>query len=113
MIYSDIAIAAVLVAVMVDLFIFKNSLLTRTAFWISYSIILPFQLLTNWWLTHLREDGKAIVMYDPDSIIGTRIASAPLEDLLFGFALVLSVMGLWEFWGRRGFQREKIPTRKK
>ena len=36
MIYSDIAIAAVLVAVMVDLFIFKNSLLTRTAFWISY-----------------------------------------------------------------------------
>ena len=113
MIYSDIAIAAVLVAVMVDLFIFKNSLLTRTAFWISYSIILPFQLLTNWWLTHLRADGKAIVMYDPDSIIGTRIASAPLEDLLFGFALILSVMGLWEFWGRRGFQREKIPTRKK
>ena len=113
MIYSDIAIAAVLVAVMVDLFIFKNSLLTRTAFWISYSIILPFQLLTNWWLTHLREDGKAIVMYDPDSIIGTRIASAPLEDLLFGFALILSVMGLWEFWGRRGFQREKISSRKK
>jgi lycopene cyclase domain-containing protein len=107
-IYSDIAIAAVLVAVMVDLFIFKNSLLTRTAFWISYSIILPFQLITNWWLTHLRADGKAIVMYDSDSIIGTRIASAPLEDLLFGFALVLSVMGLWEFWGRRGFQRDKI-----
>ena len=108
MIYSDIAIAAVLVAVMVDLFIFKNSLLTRTSFWISYSIILPFQLITNWWLTHLRADGKAIVMYDPDSIIGTRIASAPLEDLLFGFALVLSVMGLWEFWGRRGFQRDKV-----
>lgn len=111
MIYSDIAIAAVLVAVMVDLFIFKNSLLTRTAFWISYSIILPFQLMTNWWLTHLRSDGKAIVMYDPDSIIGTRIAAAPLEDLLFGFALVLSVMGLWEFWGRRGFQHEKEVQR--
>ncbi len=110
MIYSDIAIAAVVVAVMVDLFIFKNSLLTRTAFWISYSIILPFQLITNWWLTHLRADGKAIVMYDPDSIIGTRIASAPLEDLLFGFALVLSVMGLWEFWGRRGFQRDKVSS---
>ena len=110
MIYSDIAIAAVVVAVMVDLFIFKNSLLTRTAFWISYSIILPFQLITNWWLTHLRADGKGIVMYDPDSIIGTRIASAPLEDLLFGFALVLSVMGLWEFWGRRGFQRDKVSS---
>jgi lycopene cyclase domain-containing protein len=111
--YSDIAITAVLVAVMVDLFVFKNSLLTRTAFWISYSIILPFQLLTNWWLTHLREDGKAIVMYDPDTIVGTRIASAPVEDLLFGFALILSVMGLWEFWGRRGFQREKFSPHKK
>jgi lycopene cyclase domain-containing protein len=106
--YNDIAIAAVVVAVMVDLFVFKNSLLTRLAFWLSYSIILPFQLLTNWWLTHYRNDGKAIVMYDPDTIVGTRIASAPVEDLLFGFALILSVMGLWEFWGRRGFQREKI-----
>ena len=35
MIYSDLAIAAVLIAVMVDLFVFKNSLLTRVAFWIS------------------------------------------------------------------------------
>ena len=107
MTYNDIAIAAVLVAVIVDLFVFKNSLLTRLAFWLSYSIILPFQLITNWWLTHLRADGKAIVMYDPDTIVGTRIAAAPVEDLLFGFALILSVMGLWEFWGRRGFQRNK------
>ena len=107
MTYNDIAIAAVFVSVVVDLFVFKNSLLTRLAFWLSYSIILPFQLLTNWWLTHLRDDGKAIVMYDPDTIIGTRVAAAPVEDLLFGFALILSVMGLWEFWGRRGFQRNK------
>jgi lycopene cyclase domain-containing protein len=106
-IYSDIAIAAFGIAIIVDLFVFKNSLLTRLAFWLSYMIILPFQLLTNWWLTHNRSDGNAIVMYDPDSIIGIRIASAPIEDLLFGFALVLSVMGMWEFWGRRGFQRNK------
>jgi lycopene cyclase domain-containing protein len=105
--YSDIAVAAVFVAVVVDLFLFKNSLLTRLAFWLSYMIILPFQLLTNWWLTHLRSDGKAIVMYNPESITGYRIAAAPIEDLLFGFAIVLSFMVLWELWGRRGFQREK------
>jgi lycopene cyclase domain-containing protein len=105
MTYSDLAITAVLIAVVVDLFFFKNSLLTRSAFWISYSIILPFQLMSNWWLTHYRDDGQAIVMYDPDTIVGPRVAAAPVEDLLFGFALVLSVMGLWEFWGRRGFQR--------
>ena len=100
MIYSDIAIAALTISVMVDLFVLKNSMLTRAAFWTSYAIILPFQLLTNWWLT-----SRNIVMYSPDAIIGFRICAAPVEDLLFGFALVLSVMGMWEFWGRRGVQR--------
>ena len=100
MIYSDFAIAAFGVAVMVDLFVFKNSMLTRAAFWTSYAIILPFQLLTNWWLT-----SRNIVMYDPDAIVGLRFFSAPAEDVLFGFALLLSVMGLWEVWGRKGFQR--------
>jgi lycopene cyclase domain-containing protein len=99
--YSDIAIVAFALAVMADLFLFKNSMLTRAAFWTSYAIILPFQLLTNWWLT-----SRNIVMYNPDAITGTRICGAPAEDLLFGFALILSVMGLWEFWGRRGMQRD-------
>jgi lycopene cyclase domain-containing protein len=100
MIYTDIALLAVVISVLVDLFLFKNSMLTRVAFWCSYAIILPFQLLTNWWLT-----SRNIVMYNPDAIIGVRICSAPVEDLLFGFALILGVMGLWEFWGRRGVQR--------
>jgi lycopene cyclase domain-containing protein len=100
MIYSDIAITAFAIAVMADLFLFKTSMLTRPAFWTSYAIILPFQFLTNWWLT-----SRNIVMYNPDSIVGLRLFSAPAEDVLFGFALVLSVMAFWEFWGRRGIQR--------
>jgi len=106
--YSDIAITAFAIAVMADLFLFKNSLSTRPAFWTSYAIILPFQFLTNWWLT-----SKNIVMYSPDAIVGLRIFSAPAEDLLFGFALVLSVMGMWEFWGRRGMQRDPRPKKDK
>ena len=100
MIYSDIAITAFAIAVMADLFLFKTSMLTRPAFWTSYAIILPFQFLTNWWLT-----SRNIVMYNPDSIVGLRLFSAPAEDVLFGFALVLSVMAFWEFWGRKGIQR--------
>ena len=100
MIYSDIAITAFAIAVMADLFLFKTSMLTRPAFWTSYAIILPFQFLTNWWLT-----SRNIVMYSPDAIVGIRFFSAPAEDVLFGFARVLSVMALWEFWGRRGIQR--------
>jgi len=106
MIYSDIAITAFAIAVMADLFLFKNSLLTRPAFWTSYAIILPFQLITNWWLT-----SKNIVMYNPDAIVGLRIFSAPAEDLLFGFALVLGVMDMWEFWGRRGMQLDPNPSK--
>jgi len=108
MIYSDIAITAFAIAVMADLFLFKNSLLTRPAFWTSYAIILPFQLITNWWLT-----SKNIVMYNPDAIVGLRIFSAPAEDLLFGFGLIVGVMDMWEFWGRRGMQRDPNPNKRK
>jgi len=108
MIYSDIAITAFAITVMADLFLFKNSLLTRPAFWTSYAIILPFQLITNWWLT-----SQNIVMYNPDAIVGLRIFSAPAEDLLFGFALVLGVMDMWEFWGRRGMQCDPSPNKEK
>jgi len=40
-------------------------------------------------------------MYSEDVILGIRIASAPLEDLLFGFALILSVMANWVYLGRK------------
>lgn len=96
MIYSDITIAALIFAVFFDLYILKTQLLTRVAFWASYAIIFPMQLITNWWLT-----SREIVMYDPDVIIGRRLAGAPIEDLLFGFALVLSVMALWVFNGKK------------
>jgi len=99
MIYSDIAIVGVIFAVFFDLYGVKTALLSKSVFWTSYAIILPFQLITNWWLT-----SRNIVMYSPDAIIGTRIAGAPIEDLLFGFALVLSTMSLWVYWGRKGIQ---------
>jgi len=39
-------------------------------------------------------------MYRSGAILGVRIAAAPLEDLLFGFALVLSVLTIWIRIGR-------------
>ena len=101
MTYSQIAIAAAIIAIVIDLTVSSQPLLKRRAFWTSYAIILPFQLLTNWWLT-----SRNIVMYSPDAIFGLRIASAPAEDLLFGFALILGVMGIWEYLGRRGVSRD-------
>ena len=88
--YTQIALVAVLIALLIDLFVLKTRLILTAVFWTSYAIILPFQLITNWWLT-----SRNIVMYNADAIIGLRIAAAPVEDLLFGFALVLGVLAMW------------------
>jgi lycopene cyclase domain-containing protein len=102
MIYTEIALFAVLVAMLIDLFVLKTRLLLTALFWTSYAIILPFQLITNWWLT-----SRNIVMYNADAIIGRRLAGAPIEDLLFGFSLILAIQGMWVYWGRKGVQRKK------
>ena len=91
MTYTAIAITAVIVAIAVDIFLARTRLILTKRFWTSYAIILPFQLLTNWWLT-----SRNIVMYSPDAIVGMRIASAPIEDLMFGFALIMLVLILWD-----------------
>ena len=92
MIYSDIALNAVLLAVVLDLFFLKSQMMTRGIFWITYLLILPFQLLTNWWLT-----SNEIVMYADSEIIGRRLAGAPIEDLLFGFSMILLTLSAWDY----------------
>jgi lycopene cyclase domain-containing protein len=91
MTYSDLAIYAVLLAVMLDLYIIRSQMLTRGIYWLTWGLILPFQLLTNSWLTI-----NNIVIYSPDQIIGRRLAGAPIEDLLFGFSMILLTLSLWE-----------------
>ena len=89
--YTEITVYALIITVIFDMFVTKNSLLSTLRFWFSYAIILPFQLLTNWWLT-----SRQIVTYNPESIMGLRVAGAPFEDLIFGFAMILAVMTMWE-----------------
>jgi lycopene cyclase domain-containing protein len=97
--YTAIAILAVFASAILDLTIIKSDLLKKRVFWTSYAIILPFQLLTNWWLT-----SRDIVMYSEKAIIGLRIAAAPVEDLFFGFSLLLGVLSMWIHWGRKGLK---------
>jgi hypothetical protein len=40
-------------------------------------------------------------MYTPAAIIGRRLAGAPIEDLLFGFSMILLTLSLWDFFSRR------------
>lgn len=90
--YTQITVYALILSVLFDMFISRISLLATLRFWLSYAIIVPFQLVTNWWLT-----SREIVVYNPEIIIGLRIAGAPIEDLVFGFAMILAVMSMWEY----------------
>ncbi len=105
MTYTVAALLGVAATVVLDLFVLRTRLLLRRAFWTAYAIVVFFQLLTNGVLT-----GREIVTYDGDVIVGDatpqllgdgRIVYAPVEDLLFGFALVVQTLAWWVWWGRR------------
>ena len=100
MTYTAAALLGVAGALVVDLLLLRTRLVTRAVFWATYPIIIGFQLVSNGILT-----GRRIVIYDPAAIIGWRIAYAPVEDLLFGFAMVLFTLSIWIFLGRLGVQR--------
>ena len=108
--YTAAAVVGVVATVVLDLFVLRTRLLLRRAFWVAYAIVVFFQLITNGILT-----GRGIVFYDGDAITGSsssagqtpallgdgRVAFAPVEDLLFGFALVVQTLAWWVWWGRR------------
>jgi lycopene cyclase domain-containing protein len=101
--YSGIAVAAVVAVLLVDLLVLRTRVVTRRVFWTAYAIVIVFQLLVNGVLT-----GRDVVTYDPRVIWGPRLAYAPVEDLLFGFALVTLTLASWAAVNRRA----KTPSRR-
>ena len=105
MTYTALACLGVVVALVVDRWVARTRLTSTRDWWSAYAIIVFFQLVTNGWLT-----GRRIVQYDPDTILGSgrvtfvgdgRLAWAPVEDLAFGFGLVLLSCVAWTWLGRR------------
>ena len=105
MTYTALAAVAVLGAVVLDLAVLRTRLVRRRAFWTAYTIVLFFQLLTNGWLT-----GRDIVVYSADDILGARFVYAPVEDLLFGFSMVLQTQAWWVWLGRRLKPAHAVPA---
>lgn len=111
--YTQLGVIAVLVVVVLDLWVARTRLVTRRAFWVAYAIMLFFQFITNGMFT-----GFGIVRYSDAAIIGGtspsegappfigdgRLFFAPVEDVMFGFALILLALIGWVWWGRRGVQ---------
>jgi lycopene cyclase domain-containing protein len=103
--YTALAIVGVALTVVLDWYLLRTRLLGRRLFWVSYAIVLSFQLVVNGILT-----GHRVVTYNPADVVGGatptlfgsgRVIYAPIEDLLFGFALVGQTLAWWVWWGRR------------
>ena len=117
MTYTEAVLVGLVAAVTLDMAVLRTQLLRRKAFWTAYAICFAFQLVVNGVLT-----GQRLVTYSPDAIVGWRVVYAPVEDLGFGFSLVLQTLAWWVWCGRRAHHaranpgtateaRRSVPTR--
>ena len=96
--YTVASIADVIVVLAVELLWLRTGIFATATYWIAYAIIVFFQVLVDGWLTKL---SSPIVLYNPDEFSGWRVFfDSPVEDFLFGFALVTLPIMLWERAGR-------------
>ncbi len=85
--------AAVVAVVLVELLWLRTGVLRTAVFWIAYGIVVFFQVLVDGWLTKL---SAPIVIYGDDKFSGWRAPlDVPVEDYLFGFALVTLTILVW------------------
>lgn len=92
--YTLPAVIAVVAVIVLEVAVLRTGLFRKPAYWISMVIVLGFQVPVDGWLTKL---SAPIVMYDERHTSGIRFPwDIPVEDFLFGWALVTAVLLLWE-----------------
>ncbi len=69
-------------------------------FYLAYAVILIPFLVVNGILTGFGIQ-EEIVWYNEAEMIGTRIATIPLEDAFYGMLLILGVLSCYEYFGRK------------
>jgi lycopene cyclase domain-containing protein len=104
--YTVGAVVMVAVVAAVELFILRSGIFRSRYYWIALAIIYFFQAFVNGWLTRLSDPS---VLYSPEMIVGSRFPfDSPVEDLLFGWAMVTLAIAGWVRWGPR---REQMGVR--
>nr|WP_205266509.1 lycopene cyclase domain-containing protein [Mycolicibacterium sphagni] len=88
------ALLAALAVCVVELKLLRTGLFRSRAYWLTMAIVLGFQVLVDGWLTKL---SAPVVIYNERQTSGLRFPwDIPVEDFLFGFALVTAVLLVWE-----------------
>jgi lycopene cyclase domain-containing protein len=96
--YTVLAVLSVLAVVAAELFWLRTGVFRQAQYWVAVGIIAVFQVLVDGWLTKL---SAPIVLYDQAQTVGLRVPwDIPVEDFLFGFAMVTLTIMLWVRQGR-------------
>ena len=91
--YTLPAVLAVVVVWALEAFVWRTGLFRRKSYWNSMVIVFFFMIIVDGWLTKL---SAPIVLYDEAHTTGVRFPfDIPVEDFLFGWALVTAVLLLW------------------
>ncbi len=92
--YTILAVLAAVAVVVVELRWLRTGIFRRPSYWVAMAIIFFFQILVDGWLTKL---SAPIVIYNPDENTGWRFPwDIPVEDFVYGFALITLVLILWD-----------------
>ena len=106
--YTWAAVAGVVAVVLLEVLWLRTGVFRTATFWIAYGIVVFFQVLVDGWLTKL---SAPIVVYNPDTFTGWRAPfDVPVEDYLFGFALVTLTILIWVHLGRGRRRPAGAPT---
>ena len=91
--YTVAAACAPVLAVLAEVAVVRTGILRRARFWLTIAITLAFQVLVDGWLT---KRTAPVVCYHARAISGLRWPwDIPVEDFLFGFALITTTLLLW------------------
>ena len=91
--YTASALIGAGAVVATELAWFRTGLFRQRVYWVAMGIVLFFMVLVDGWLTKL---SAPIVLYEREEFSGVRFPwDIPVEDYLFGFALVTLTILLW------------------
>jgi lycopene cyclase domain-containing protein len=98
-VYTLWAFVAAGTVVVLELAWWRTGLFRRPAYWVTLAVTFAFQVPVDGWLTKL---SAPIVEYNPHEYLGVRLPwDIPIEDFVYGFALVTLVLLGWVRAARR------------
>lgn len=98
--YSVAAAVGLVLVVVLELRWWRSGIFRRPTYWVGMIIVFAFQVLVDGWLTKL---SAPIVLYADAQNTGVRFPwDIPVEDFVYGFALVTAVLALWVRQGTAG-----------